>query len=60
VEEWLATLTEKIPPTPHCMEKSAEVIDEKGVAMAPLRKRVRNRLTSKEIDRERTPRLRSG
>ena len=37
------------PPTPHCMGKSAEVIDEKGVAMAPLGKRVRNRLTRKEI-----------
>ena len=42
------------------MGKSAEVIDDKGIGMAPLRKRVRNRLTTKEIDRERTPRIRSG
>lgn len=34
---------------PHCMDKSAEVIDDKGVAMAPLRKRVRNAMKIKVL-----------
>jgi hypothetical protein len=34
------------------MGKSAEVIDGKGVAMAPLCKRVRKLLEIKEIDRK--------
>ena len=34
------------------MRKSAEVIDGKGIAMAPLRKRVRKLLEIKEIDRK--------
>ena len=42
------------------MGKSAEVIDGKGVGSAPLRKRVRIDLKTKEMDREGTPRLRSG
>lgn len=39
-------------PTLHCMAKSAERIERKGVVAAPLRKRVRKRLKIKEIDRE--------
>ncbi len=36
------------------MEKSAQVIDEKGVGIAPLRKRVRILLDVKEIDPRRS------
>jgi hypothetical protein len=43
-----------------CMGKSAEVIDEKEVAVAPLSKRVRNSMKRKEIDRVLTPRMSSG
>lgn len=32
------------------MGKSAEVIDKKGVGMAPLRKRVLNRMETKEME----------
>jgi len=46
---WLVTRPEKIPPTPHCMVKSVEVIDGKGVASALLRQRVRILLDVKEI-----------
>jgi hypothetical protein len=42
------------------MGKSAEVIDEKEVALAPLSKRVRNSMKRKEMDRVLTPRTNSG
>ena len=58
-DEWLAELVE-LPSPLRCMGKSAETIDGKGVADAPLRKRVRKHLKAKGIDEERTPRIRSG
>ena len=36
-------------PTPYCMGKSAEVIERKGVAMAPLHERVRKYLKIQKI-----------
>jgi hypothetical protein len=43
VNEWPATVAaaEKMTLPLRCMEKSAEVIEEKGFASAPLRERVR-------------------
>ncbi len=46
--EWRAT-KHKRRHTLRCTGKSAEVIDGKGVAWAPLRKRVRIALEAKEI-----------
>ena len=40
----LVTRPEKIPPPPHCMVKSVEVIDGKGVGSAAWYERVRKRL----------------
>ena len=51
---------EEHPSPLRCTAKSAEAIDGKGVGSAPLLKRVRNDLKTNEMDRERTPRLRSG
>lgn len=41
------------------MGKSAEAIEEKGVAMAPLCKRVRRHLITKKIEEERSLVLKS-
>ena len=49
--EWLATRQE-IPSTRHCMGKSAQAIDKKDVAVAPLRKRVRKYLKTRGIEEE--------
>jgi len=40
-----------IPPTPRCDGKSAESIEKKRVARAPLRKRVRKSLKAKELSK---------
>src|SRR5690348_18353078 len=56
---WVSGVNERLPtgpgqiPSPlHCMGKSAQVIDEKGLAIAPLRKRVRILLDVKEIEKK--------
>ena len=50
--DWLVTNPEKILHTPHCMGKSAQTIDYKDVATAPLCKRARILLEDKEIGRK--------
>lgn len=52
VNEWLARRQETKPSPLHCMEKSAQAIDSKGIAIAPLCKRVRILLEAKEIGKK--------